>query len=484
MSTAFTTNTLTTNRIVNTGNFTGNTWMGTGTVNISLVPDGVTWASLKLGDINEKLYMEIGQYTTNSCNFIIFHSNKNTLAVDAQILCFGQGSGGQYTGKLEYYAASHNFNGDSFFSGILGMGYSNNTIKLVPSLPGYDTHKLSFNIKGNDCFSLQCDYNGFQSHNFYGPLTLNSTTYEQNVLKCSFPVAATGQSQNYISIIGSGDYGGFFGAGIIQGDSACVSLGIYNGVLGKTTLLLCKNSGLYPKGPCYFDTSSIWNAGIYSSKLGSGLDAQNNAISNAALNSCKLSSTLDCNDNTITNCKQISYFPASGVNYGLIIGDSSYSLTYASAKIYNTCIFYGYSNSTYPNRNTFVNAMPTDYVDIGYSSLVKTTSNPYLTTSYASILSIGIGCKGVFDVKCSLGVSYIGSGYFANFAISTSSTGLDTDAFQHVIPTSFSGLSMTISRTITVTSSFGLTVYLIAKGNAANSSYIQTGAQLQVTRIA
>lgn len=53
----------------------------------------------------------------------------------------------------------------------ISVGYQG-TNKLVSSLPAYDTHKLTINLRGHDCASFQSDYNGIMETIIHGVLTM------------------------------------------------------------------------------------------------------------------------------------------------------------------------------------------------------------------------------------------------------------------------------------------------------------------------
>lgn len=62
----------------------------------------------------------------------------------------------------------------------ISVGYQGQN-KLISSLPGYDTHKLTINLRGHDCASFQSDYNGVMETIIHGVLTMGDYNYQRFV---------------------------------------------------------------------------------------------------------------------------------------------------------------------------------------------------------------------------------------------------------------------------------------------------------------
>ena len=74
--------------------------------------------------------------------------------------------------KIQTSSTISRMNGDPSQTTI-SVGYSGQN-KLISSLPAYDTHRLTFNMRGYDTMYTQAVYNGVITNVLYGTTTINT----------------------------------------------------------------------------------------------------------------------------------------------------------------------------------------------------------------------------------------------------------------------------------------------------------------------
>ena len=123
----------------------------------------VSWASK---------YCYIQCLSTTGNNWLTFRAN-NTIT-DGTILCTPGTSGVGNSGTLSFYC------NEAVFNSAISAGYAAYN-KLLTSMPGYDTHRWTFNCRGFDTMYTQSNYNGAIMNTLNGTVNMPGTCNDSNL---------------------------------------------------------------------------------------------------------------------------------------------------------------------------------------------------------------------------------------------------------------------------------------------------------------